>query len=358
MMVRTELKPKKVDQAGLLQQLNWYQVNSDTMESKSYLYDYMIENGNSTAVENLKTLDYPFHPTDGFVARLLSIGTEIPENSLESFRSSVERYIQLGKDKVEIVIGTGIKTKSQVGQKRGFYEYIIPELGEVEMALDRFFLDGFKSDFSMFKWLHAKESRLKDATIYADCYRPLSEELKMAIDGDKFFLESYTYMTKTQLRKTLKFVDSLIDGCKKYLEGKKVVRKKKVKTPKQLISKFLYQTYDDGIYSIDPTKIIGTDRLWIFDTVTRYLTVYHAFDKKGLTVNRTTIVNFDEEKSGRKKLIKSKNNDPQELLNRILISTRDGAMNIFNGLTTKASAVHGRMNKNTILLKVSREGDE
>ena len=80
-MIRTELKPKKVDQGGLLQQLNWYQVNSDIMESKSYLYDYLTDNGKSALVEELKTLDYPYHPTDGFVARLLSIGTEIPEKS-------------------------------------------------------------------------------------------------------------------------------------------------------------------------------------------------------------------------------------------------------------------------------------
>ena len=145
----------------------------------------MTENGNSTVVENLKKLDYPFHPTDGFVARLLSIGTEIPENSLESFEGSVERYVKYGKNKVELDIGTGIGTKSAVGQKRSFYQYIIPELGEVEIALDRFFLDGFKSDFSMISWLHKTETRRKDAIIYADCYRPLSEELKLAIDGDK-----------------------------------------------------------------------------------------------------------------------------------------------------------------------------
>ena len=59
-MIAVERKPNKVDQGGLLQQLNWYQVNSDSQESKSYLYDYMTENGNSTVVENLKKLDFLF----------------------------------------------------------------------------------------------------------------------------------------------------------------------------------------------------------------------------------------------------------------------------------------------------------
>ena len=60
--LRIENLPKKVDQGGLLQQLNWFSINSNLNESKSFLYDYLLSLGKTSVVDSLKKIDFEFHP--------------------------------------------------------------------------------------------------------------------------------------------------------------------------------------------------------------------------------------------------------------------------------------------------------
>ena len=347
---RLQNLPKKVDQCGLLQQLNWFQVNSDIQESRTFLYEYLTDNGKSSIADILKKTDFEFHPSDGFVARLLSLGTEIPDNSLESFNNRLKNYVAsanvVPEEKPKEPISAHIRYKP--------LNYVNLELGEIEVEIDKFIDNDCRSDFSMLVWLHENSITKKTANGYIALYEPLAKELEKAVDGDKYYADSYTYMSRYQLKRFLKFVNGIIDDVRSYTTVTRKARKKKIKTPEQLVAKLPYNS--EG--SISPTKIIGASRLWIYDVSTRDLTLYQALDTNGLTVSGRTISNFDTETSARRKLTKSKNNDPADLLQRIKISTKQGAMNTFEGLITKKSAVHGRMNKNTILLKVSMEGDE
>lgn len=348
---QVENNPKEVDQVGLMLQLNWYQLNSDTKESKSFLYDYLLENGQATVVENLKNSDFPFHPTDGYTAKILSNGTEIPENSFENFSRSLQSYFKHVYTK-DVTSSLGLSVIEDVpDEKIEFIDPALSELGEVELELDAFIDNAYKSQFSMLGWLHERKPKADKVDEYIRCYVPLRDELESALTGDTYCRESYSYMTKGQIRKYFKFVSSIVEGCMEYNDSKRKVRKKKVKTPTQLVKNLKYST--EG--SVKPSKIIGASHLWVYDTKSRYLTRCVSGGKSGLTVTGTSIRNFDVETSAKKKIYASKVDDT---LNRIKVSTKNGANSFFDGIKAKAYPTSGRINSNTIILKVYNEGDE
>ena len=342
---------KEVDQVGLMLQLNWYQLNSDTKESKSFLYDYLLENGKSTVVENLKKSDFPFHPTDGYTAKILSNGIEIPENSFENFNRSLQGYFKhVYVNNVPNTLGLSV-IEDVPEEKIEFIDPALSELGEVELQLDAFIDNAYKSEFSMLGWLHEQKPKADKVDEYIRCYVPLRDELEMALTGDTYCRESYSYMTKGQIRKYFKFVSSIVEGCEEYNDSKRKVRKKKVKTPTELVKKLKYSV--EG--SVKPSKIIGASHLWAYDTKLRYLTCYISSNKDGLTVTGTSIRNYNTETSTKKKIYASRVDDT---LNRIKVSTKNGANSFLNGIKAKAYPTSGRINNNTILLKVYNEGDD
>ena len=76
-----------------------------------------------------------------------------------------------------------------------------------------------------------------------------------------------------------------------------------------------YQINDSelGIASIHPTEVVNANELWVYNTKTRKVGVYHARNKDprnmgrdGITVKGTTIQDFCEESSMQKTLRKPK----------------------------------------------------
>ena len=98
--------------------------------------------------------------------------------------------------------------------------------------------------------------------------------------------------------------------------------------------------------SISPTEIVGAGQLWVFNTKTRKIGVYHAQDAGGLTMKGTTIQSFDESKSIQKKLRK-----PEKDLLNILQSGKVALRNFMSNVRAKESKLTGRLNADTILLR-------
>ena len=53
---------------------------------------------------------------------------------------------------------------------------------------------------------------------------------------------------------------------------------------------------ENKIASISPSKIVGAEVLFLFNSKTNQLSYYHARDRGGLEVKGTSILNFDEDK--------------------------------------------------------------
>ena len=165
-------------------------------------------------------------------------------------------------------------------------------------------------------------------------------------------IEAWSCYTKAQLKKLVAFCDQIITDLMKFLEASsqsRKPRKRKKKTPEQLIAKLNYQEAyaPSDLKSEDPKKIIGAQQLWIYNTKTKKLGVYHAEDASGLSIKGSTIINHSESKSITKTLRK-----PDEVIPQVIKGGKVYLRNVLSELTTKESLLNGRINTDTILLKI------
>jgi hypothetical protein len=116
-----------------------------------------------------------------------------------------------------------------------------------------------------------------------------------------------------------------------------------------LIAKLFYQEAyaPSDLKSEDPKKIIGAQQLWVYNTKTKKLGVYQAEDASGLSVKGSTIIGYSESKSITKTLRK-----PDEVIPQVIKGGKVYLRNVLTDLTTKDSLLKGRINVDTILLKI------
>lgn len=126
-------------------------------------------------------------------------------------------------------------------------------------------------------------------------------------------------------------------------------RKKKAVKAEKVVSKITYLKEHVGlkIKSINPEKIVGAQELWVYMTERKYLSHFVADGPNGLTMSGSTVKGFNPELSLRKKLRK-----PDEILKLVLESRSSKARKEVDKLTTKTKEVSGRINEETLLLKV------
>jgi hypothetical protein len=96
--------------------------------------------------------------------------------------------------------------------------------------------------------------------------------------------------------------------------------------------------------SIEPAKIIGADELWVYIPASRKLTVFRGVDGKPLSVSRTSITNYDVEKSETKTIRK-----PEQFFKGLSYGKRAMA-NAWKSIETKPSKARARITDDMILL--------
>ena len=102
-----------------------------------------------------------------------------------------------------------------------------------------------------------------------------------------------------------------------------------------------------NIVSVDPASIIGKNQLWVYNKKYRKLGVYNADDASGLTVKGSTIKNFAESTAVAKKLRK-----PELIIPELLAGGKVFLRGVLNSIKAKESKLTGRINSETILLRV------
>ncbi|NDB60232.1 hypothetical protein EB001_17535, partial [bacterium] len=80
---------------------------------------------------------------------------------------------------------------------------------------------------------------------------------------------------------------------------------------------------------------------------TRNLSVYHAVGRSGLSIRGTTITGYDTDASLTKKVRK-----PEQVVPQVLNAGKVDLRSIMKNLSTTESKANGRINKDTILLRV------
>lgn len=159
---------------------------------------------------------------------------------------------------------------------------------------------------------------------------PTSEPILFQVEPDPISL-----VPAPEPKVNLKHLDSMT--------RKRVVVEERIKKK----MKYLVEFPELGLKSVEPHKIVGAVALWVFNVKTRKLGIYQALKNDYLAVKGSTVLNFNPDSSVQKTIRK-----PKEFLSLIKL---DGVIDLitFNSVKAVETPMTGRINKDTILLKVS-----
>jgi hypothetical protein len=152
----------------------------------------------------------------------------------------------------------------------------------------------------------------------------------------------------------INYCAAIIAELDAYHQSKKAkvgVRKKKPVSPEKQVSKLkhLRKFEEFKLETVEPTKILKSSELWVYNTKNRKLQYYVADDyAKVFAVKGTSILGFDTTKSSQKTLRK-----PQEFLKELRMAGKPDSRKLYETLKTTSTAVNGRFNENLILIKAT-----
>ena len=228
---------------------------------------------------------------------------------------------------------------------------------EIEDAIEGFQADPENFDpkaFKMLNLLKGKEVKAAHARIIKTLYsRDLAELEELASgNGDEQLREGYSHRTKKQIKNLIAFYQEIMSACDMLAQEAKVnraPRAKKAVPAEKIVAKLKYMKTNEPLklVSINPTDIIGSKELWIFNTKTRKLGRYVADEYKDLAVKGTTIIGFNATASVCKTLRK-----PEEKLKEFKAAGKVQLRKFLDTINATDTMMNGRINEDTILLRV------
>lgn len=126
-------------------------------------------------------------------------------------------------------------------------------------------------------------------------------------------------------------------------------RKRKIKPAQMQVKNLKFKENDSSLklVSIPPITVIAAPTLITFNTKTRKVSIFYAKNTDGLSVKGTSILNYDTGRSKQKTLRK-----PEEMLEHLTGTSLIRFEKVFEGIKAKQSQPTGRINEDTMLLKV------
>lgn len=173
-------------------------------------------------------------------------------------------------------------------------------------------------------------------------------------DADEQLKEAYAHLKAADLKRYKAFYTSLIADLKMYKEEKKVARaprQRKAQPKSKQVAKVNYLKKHEGLklVSVNPEDIIDAKELWVYQTKYRKIGKYVTDGYTTLGVKGTTITGFDTTKSVQKTLRK-----PKEQLADFKKAGKVKLRKWLEEVKAVDIKLTGRINKDTILLKVVR----
>lgn len=341
---------------GIARSLSWYSNQYGSKESKRFTLEYAKENKYSKQIiTKLTALDEAVFKNIGFVCRIVSRGANLGMERIGWVDSKIKELSEYVPDNhvSSITSSTNAVVKQEKSIQDRVFEQSTIYINEIEGNVDDF-IKNRKSEFKCYDWLKANSVKPIYINHIKDHYKPLVEELTDASDKkDEQLIESYSHWSKKELKSFLQFITGIISDCEKYVGSVKTIRKprkKKAVPLEKKVSAVKYQkeSIEYKVASISPTDIIGAKQLWVFNSKTKKLGLYVAQDDSGFGVKGTTITGYDENISVCKTLRK-----PETVLPTVTKGKKTDLKKVMSNINSKESPLNGRINQDTILLKVA-----
>jgi hypothetical protein len=322
--------PERID---VIKALNWYNIERDEKDAAKWLKT------TPGIAKDFMTLAWTVRMKErGFP--LLKESEETVKRMTHEFRERLKASKPVLVDKENVVsIQERVKSKS---------EQII---GEMEGLVDDYGIRGDASKLNAYQWMVDNDVKPIHANRIADYFRAQAKEILDA-KKDVILKEYYAGYTHKKLLNLLTVYKKIVEDALKLASNASTARKPRKKKPvsfEKMVSKIKYKAKDDALklQSVDPVKIVGAIQLWVYNTKTRKLGVYNAEDESGLKMRGTTILNYVENTSISKTLRK-----PDVTLSLVTNSGKIQLRKVMEGINAKGVKLNGRINKDTLLLRV------
>ena len=330
----------------MMKTLSWYSQNKDTKDAHKWASEYFkkkLKLDVSSVIKN-------FPSTFGFVCRIILNGGQLGVKDQIWFDDMIKKVKaklnepEIVEEKPKAVV---INIQDRIRAKAD------DTIAGLESQVDDIINSGFTANsqpYAVFHTLNVKDAQTKYIVEWAKAKRIEFDDVLNT--DDKELKEAYSNFTKPQLKKMIAYFDQVILDCQR-VSGESTKsrkpRKRKAKSPEQLTAKmnFMPEFKELKLTSIKVTDIVGAMSLWVYNTKTRKLGVYHAEDAGGLSVKGSTIANFSDTKCMQKKLRK-----PEQVLPEVLNGGKVILRNLMDSINAVPHWLNGRINKDTILLKV------
>jgi len=339
---------ENASQIDLAKAYTWFNYFYGSEDAKNFTISYLKSiKYNKDTIRKLSKINAINLHNIGWNSRLLHHGSTLPDGVWDRCITRIEQLVADVSDDTEQVteqVAKVISIQDRIHNKAAEL------IGELDEQLDVFFQEGV-IQFDVKKWSLEKGIKPQIAKRIADKFRPQFAEIAEALEGkDPDLVEAYKHWRKPVLKIMAIFIKRIVDHMTELESAGLAVRKprkKKVKPASVLVAKMNYCKSADTLTSVEPKEIIGASQLWVYNTKTRNLSVYNAVGNSGLSVRGTTITGFDEESSITKKLRK-----PESVIKPLLEGGKIYLRKVMDNITTTEQKATGRINTDTILLRV------
>ena len=343
----------KSEQSVLIGAFNWYNYNCGKKEAKEFVLDYLKFVGRSKneilAIRSVS--ESKINLQFGWLARMLCLGF-VPSDKTKQFVASKYKELltiannDLKTTKVVTEDAPKVNIQDRIREKAN------EESGEIEGLIDDFVLGGCKNPIDMESYFRSRNLSSVVMTKICNTFIERGKEIEEALTSDCPQLkEGYSNFSKPELRRFKEFLDSIVVAANSRANVKPTRKKRKVKEKPAtvLVAKMNYAKdfAELGLVSVAPEKVIGALQVWTYNTKTKLLGVYNADNAKGLSVKGSTFQNFNEQTSIGKRLRK-----PAVTIKELMEAGKVKIKKILPDLSTKESNLTGRMNSDTIILRI------
>ena len=350
----------------LSQWLSFHAYKYSTKDVVKYIVQWMEKNGytaqQTKSFANIAPLKSSV--TAGSIARMLTSGGPDSHPEFMDGRSHSEWLTEEVNNVLKFVTTDQLNSAEenkksnvvdiQTRMRLQCYEYVEPIEVEIEKLFDdpsKYKLDNF-TPVSILKDANVSQAH---ARIIRGFYEDYSQEFAELVNNtaDEDLKEAYNHIKKAQQKKILEFYNKLLEACDTAIataKAKSAPRKRKPVPPSKIVAKVKYKVEDTDLKlkSISPVDIVGAKELYVYNTKTRKLGRYVVDEFIGeLSVKGTTIVGFAPSNSIQKTLRK-----PIDQLKEFMSASKPNTRKFLDTVKTVDIKLNGRLNEETLLLKV------
>lgn len=329
---------------SMIKVTNWYNLNIELKDARKYVHEYLNITERKKLIPTInKASDFELRSL-AFLCRLKTRQQYLEEKHEKFIEDTIDSLVKTYsniKEPEPVIVK--VDTKPKVDKTR---ELAIQFSEDIEGAIDEF-VKTKKSDFDIGAYLKAREIASPVAKEIGSYYAEMVKELELSL-VDKEVAEYYNNFTKTQMKKFIAFVSSIVTGCNQRVVTAKVVKPKVKKPvpPTKIVAKVKYKKDfpELSLKSILPTSLVEASEIWTYDTKYRKLAVYRAVEGNKLTIKGTKIMGYDIINSSQVMLRK-----PDEFFKNTQVAKKALAAGL-KSVKTKPVTPNGKMGDDTILL--------